>query len=160
MQEWVDNPRAETALSNILPCVDERTTNQTLYESRNVVSKVVETVNTYIYTAANTDRPPSDQFYYNQSGPLVPPLCFPFDDKMHDRNCSSQEVSMTNASMVCMFKSMSFISYCSFSRLFHLFLFYFSVASNCLLHPSELSSSMIVWRRFDLQFAPNIEGCW
>lgn len=100
MHEWVDNPQAETALSNILPCEDERTTNQTLFESRKVVGGLVNTVNAFIYTAANTDRPPSDQFYYNQSGPLLPPLCYPFDDKMQDRDCSPQEVSMTNASMV------------------------------------------------------------
>ncbi|CAO2830158.1 unnamed protein product [Amaranthus hypochondriacus] len=100
MKEWVDNPQAETALSNILPCDDERATNETLFESRKVVSMLVNTVNTYIYTAANTDRPPSDLFYYNQSGPLMPPLCYPFDDKMQDRECSSQDVSMTNASVV------------------------------------------------------------
>ncbi|KAL2904725.1 Unconventional myosin-XVIIIa [Bienertia sinuspersici] len=100
MKEWVDNPRAETALSNILPCVDERATNQTLVESRKVVKTVVDTVNTFIYTAANTNRPPSDQFYYNQSGPLLPPLCYPFDDKNNDRDCLPQEVSMTNASTV------------------------------------------------------------
>ncbi|CAO2828551.1 unnamed protein product [Amaranthus hypochondriacus] len=100
MKEWVDNPQAETTLSNILPCDDETATNQTLYESRKVVSMLVNTVNTYIYTAANTDRPPSDQFYYNQSGPLIPPLCYPFDDKMKDRECSSQEVSLQNASTV------------------------------------------------------------
>lgn len=100
MQEWADNPQAETALSNILPCVDERATNQTLFQSRSVVRSLVDYINTFIYTEANTDRPPSDQFYYNQSGPLMPPLCYPFDDKMQDRECSPQEVSMTNASVV------------------------------------------------------------
>ncbi|KAG9142306.1 hypothetical protein Leryth_007739 [Lithospermum erythrorhizon] len=34
MGEWVVNPQAERALSNILPCVDERTTNHTLYKSK------------------------------------------------------------------------------------------------------------------------------
>ena len=101
MQQWADNPQAETALSNILPCVDERATNQTLLQSRSVVRSLVDYINTFIYTGANTDRPPSDQFYYNQSGPLMPPLCYPFDDKMHDRECYPQEVSMTNASVVC-----------------------------------------------------------
>ncbi|KAK9750372.1 hypothetical protein RND81_02G191700 [Saponaria officinalis] len=100
MQEWVDNPQAETALSNILPCVDERATNQTLYESKKIVIFLVNIVNAFIYTSANTVRPPSDQFYYNQSGPLLPPLCYPFDNNMQDRECSSQEVSFTNASLV------------------------------------------------------------
>ncbi|KAL9242092.1 hypothetical protein vseg_016127 [Gypsophila vaccaria] len=100
MQEWVDNPQAETALTNILPCVDERATNQTLYESKRIVIFLVNIVNAFIYTSANTVRPPSDQFYYNQSGPLLPPLCYPFDNNMQDRECSSQEVSFTNASSV------------------------------------------------------------
>ncbi|KAG8053598.1 hypothetical protein GUJ93_ZPchr0001g32345 [Zizania palustris] len=37
MDEWAQHPQAETALSNILPCVDESTTNQTLYQSKHVV---------------------------------------------------------------------------------------------------------------------------
>ncbi|KAH9623143.1 hypothetical protein KSS87_010997 [Heliosperma pusillum] len=100
MQEWVENPQAETALSNILPCVDERATNQTLYESKKIVNFLVNTVNAFVYTAANTQRPPSDQFYYNQSGPLMPPLCYPFGNNMQDRECSPQEASFTNASLV------------------------------------------------------------
>ncbi|XP_074309413.1 uncharacterized protein LOC141643919 [Silene latifolia] len=100
MQEWVENPQAETALSNILPCVDERATNQTLYESKRIVNFLVNTVNAFVYTAANTQRPPSDQFYYNQSGPLMPPLCYPFGNNMQDRECSPQEASFTNASLV------------------------------------------------------------
>ncbi|GAB2285529.1 hypothetical protein Dimus_019978 [Dionaea muscipula] len=38
MQEWANNPQAETALSDILPCVDERETNQTLIQSKKVVA--------------------------------------------------------------------------------------------------------------------------
>lgn len=129
MQEWVDNPRAETALSNILPCDDELATNHTLFESRKVVSILVNTVNTFIYTAANTDRPPSDQFYYNQSGPVMPPLCYPFDDKMQDRECLPHEVSMTNASMVCMLGSVCLLFFLFFSSLVpsSLLLFFFLI---------------------------------
>ncbi|KAM0047591.1 putative transmembrane protein [Helianthus debilis subsp. tardiflorus] len=54
MEQWVDHENAETALSNILPCVDQRTTNQTLYKSK----------------------------------------------QLQERNCSSDEVSMSNASLV------------------------------------------------------------
>ncbi|XP_040385464.1 uncharacterized protein LOC102722913 isoform X3 [Oryza brachyantha] len=39
MDEWAQHPQAETTLSNILPCVDESTTNQTLYQSKHVVCK-------------------------------------------------------------------------------------------------------------------------
>ncbi|GMH15185.1 hypothetical protein Nepgr_017026 [Nepenthes gracilis] len=100
MQEWVDNPQAETTLSDILPCVDERTTNQTLIQSKKVVAGIVDVVNQFIYTYADTDRPRGDYFYYNQSGPLMPPLCYPFDDQLQDRVCMTQEVSMMNASLV------------------------------------------------------------
>lgn len=33
MDQWAQHPQSETALSNILPCVDESTTNRTLYQS-------------------------------------------------------------------------------------------------------------------------------
>ncbi|KAA8529084.1 hypothetical protein F0562_033428 [Nyssa sinensis] len=79
MGEWVDNPHAETALSDILPCVDQRTTNQTLIQNR---------------------LPQSNSNYYNQSGPLMPRLCYPYDYQLQDIPCTSQAVSMANASLV------------------------------------------------------------
>ncbi|XP_042502415.1 uncharacterized protein LOC122079771 [Macadamia integrifolia] len=99
MGEWVDNPQAETALSSILPCVDKNTTDKTLVQSKEVISQLVNIVNTVIYTFPNTDPPPqATPFYFNQSGPLIPPLCSPFDLKLHDRPCGSIEVSIANAS--------------------------------------------------------------
>ncbi|KAF8390027.1 hypothetical protein HHK36_024548 [Tetracentron sinense] len=101
MGEWVDNPKAETALSNILPCVDQGTTNQTLFKSKEVIYALVNVVNTVIYTFANTYPPPhATPYYYNQSGPLIPPLCSPFDSELLDRQCGPQEVSFANASEV------------------------------------------------------------
>nr|GEU65233.1 ion transport domain-containing protein [Tanacetum cinerariifolium] len=69
MGQWVNHQHAETALSNILPCVDQSTTNQTLYKSK-------------------------------QSGPLMPYVCTPYDSQLQERECSSEEVSMSNASLV------------------------------------------------------------
>ena len=100
MEEWVENPHAETALSNILPCVDQRTTNHTLTQSKQVINSIVNVVNTYIYTFSNSDPSPDDNRYYNQSGPPMPPLCYPFDSQLQDRQCGSSEVSMANASLV------------------------------------------------------------
>ncbi|XWS69297.1 hypothetical protein CRYUN_Cryun04dG0166800 [Craigia yunnanensis] len=100
MEEWVENPHAETALSNILPCVDQRTTNHTLTQSKQVINSIVNVVNTYIYTFSNSDPSPDDNRYYNQSGPPMPPLCYPFDSQLQDRQCGSYEVSMANASLV------------------------------------------------------------
>ncbi|GKU90219.1 hypothetical protein SLEP1_g4238 [Rubroshorea leprosula] len=101
MEEWVENPQAETALSNILPCVDQRTTNHSLIQSKQVINDLVNVVNTYIYTFANSDPTKDDTTqYYNQSGPPMPPLCYPFNSQLQDRECTSQEVSMANASLV------------------------------------------------------------
>ncbi|XP_058181307.1 uncharacterized protein LOC131299743 [Rhododendron vialii] len=38
--------------------------------------------------------------YYNQSGPSMPPLCYPDDNQLQVRQCTSFEVSMANASLV------------------------------------------------------------
>ncbi|KAI4313827.1 hypothetical protein L6164_026777 [Bauhinia variegata] len=100
MGEWVENPHAESALSNILPCVDQKTTNRTLYQSKQVVNDIVNVVNTFVYSIANTDPSPGNQNYYNQSGPAMPPLCYPFDTQFKERNCTSQEVPSVNASSV------------------------------------------------------------
>jgi len=100
MKEWVDNPHAETALSSILPCVDQQTTNQTLSQSKVVINSIVTVVNTFVYAVANTNPAPGQDRYYNQSGPPMPPLCIPFDANMEDRQCSPWELSIENASSV------------------------------------------------------------
>lgn len=100
MEEWVEHPHAETALSNILPCVDQRTTNKTLSQSKQVINDIVNVVNQFIYTYANTYPSPANPYYYNQSGPLMPPLCYPYDSQLRDSQCGDQEVSISNASLV------------------------------------------------------------
>ncbi|XP_041012948.1 uncharacterized protein LOC121256276 [Juglans microcarpa x Juglans regia] len=100
MEEWVEFPHAETALSNILPCVDQRTTNQTLAQSKKVINQIVNVVNEFIYTYADTNPSQDNSYYYNQSGPLMPPLCYPYDSQLQDRMCGPQEVSVANASAV------------------------------------------------------------
>ncbi|KAJ6718852.1 TRANSMEMBRANE PROTEIN [Salix purpurea] len=103
MEEWVENPHAASALSSILPCVDQRTTNNTLVQSKEVITDIVNVVNTYIYTFANANPSQTDFNYYNQSGPSMPPLCYPFDSHYQDRQCEPREVSMANASVVCLY---------------------------------------------------------
>lgn len=101
MQEWVDNPHAETALSNILPCVDQRTTNRTLIKSKQVVVDIANVVNGFIDTYANSNpTDPVNSNYYNQSGPLMPHLCYPYDSQLQDLPCPSEQVSVANASLV------------------------------------------------------------
>ncbi|KAF7827706.1 putative transmembrane protein [Senna tora] len=100
MEEWVENPHAESALSNILPCVDQSTTNKTLVQSKQVVTNIVSVVNRFIYNIADANASPNGFNYYNQSGPAMPPLCYPFDSELKERQCTSQEVSSANASLV------------------------------------------------------------
>lgn len=98
MDEWVQYPQAETALSSILPCVDEQTANRTLHQSQEVILQIVNVVNTAISSIANSNHPYHD--FYNQSGPLMPHLCSPYDTRLRDRQCEPEEVSFVNASMV------------------------------------------------------------
>ncbi|PIA33489.1 hypothetical protein AQUCO_04100135v1 [Aquilegia coerulea] len=102
MEEWVSNSQAETALSNILPCVDQRMTDKTLLQSKEVVNNVVSVVNTAIEYSANFDPSPQDVFplNYNQSGPEMPSLCSPFDLKLNNNTCGPHQVSFANASWV------------------------------------------------------------
>ncbi|KAB1205660.1 hypothetical protein CJ030_MR7G017832 [Morella rubra] len=100
MDEWVEYPHAATALSDILPCVDQRTTNQTLVQSKRIITQIVNVVNEFIYTYADGNPPQGNSYYYNQSGPLMPPLCYPYDSQLQDRQCGPQEVSVANASLV------------------------------------------------------------
>lgn len=100
MDEWVDNPHAETALSNILPCVDQRTTNKSLIQSKEVITDIVNVVNQFVYNIANANPSQDYIYYYNQTGPVMPPLCYPFDSQLQDRQCGSYEVSIANASEV------------------------------------------------------------
>ncbi|XAR52485.1 hypothetical protein NMG60_11020599 [Bertholletia excelsa] len=101
MEEWEDNAQAESALSSILPCVDPITANHSFVQSKEVINNIVNMVNVYIYSFANIDPGPGSFNYYNQSGPLMPPLCSPYDNQLQDRQCSfPYEVTMGNASQV------------------------------------------------------------
>ncbi|KAH9794851.1 transmembrane protein [Citrus sinensis] len=100
MDEWVDHPHAETALSNILPCVDQRTTNKSLIQSKEVITDIVNVVNQFVYNIANANPSQDYIYYYNQTGPVMPPLCYPYDSQLQDRQCGSYEVSIANASEV------------------------------------------------------------
>lgn len=91
MDEWAQHPQAETALSNILPCVDESTTNRTLYQSKEVVVMLVRIVNRAISALSNR-RP-----HHKHPGQFMPYLCSPYDINLNDRQCKSREVTFDNA---------------------------------------------------------------
>ncbi|KAG8381726.1 hypothetical protein BUALT_Bualt05G0002600 [Buddleja alternifolia] len=101
MNQWVQYPTAHTALDDILPCVDNATAQETLTRSKEVTSQLVDLVNTVISNVSNINFAPNFvPFYFNQSGPLVPSLCNPFNHDLTDRACTSGEVDLNNATQV------------------------------------------------------------
>jgi len=96
MNEWVGNPTAHTALDEILPCVEKPTVLETYLRSRSLTYRIVKAFDQVIsnFTNANT------LLNYNQSGPLVPLLCNPFNSDLTPRNCTSGEVTFQNATEV------------------------------------------------------------
>ncbi|XP_039004771.1 uncharacterized protein LOC120131986 [Hibiscus syriacus] len=101
MHEWIQNPTAHTALDDILPCVDNATTQETLMKSREVTSQLVEVINQVITNVSNINFSPNfPTVYFNQSGPLVPVLCNPFFADLTERICTPGEVNADNATMV------------------------------------------------------------
>src|ERR1044072_210106 len=100
--EWVANPHKNSSLSHVLPYVDERITNKTLKKIKLVVTNITTVVNLFIYNIANMNATQGNMgFYYNQSRPLMLPLCLPFGSQLQERQCTHLEVSSANASTVC-----------------------------------------------------------
>ncbi|CAJ2631859.1 hypothetical protein L195_g002552 [Trifolium pratense] len=102
MDEWVQNPTAHTALDEILPCVDTATAQQTVIQSRDVTRQLVMLVDKVITDVANKNVPAQagQPVYYNQSGPLMPVLCNPYNPDLTIRTCGSGEVALDNATEV------------------------------------------------------------
>lgn len=105
MEQWVENPTAHTALDDILPCVDNATSQETLMRSKEVTSQLVDLVNEVITNVSNINFAPNFvPMYYNQSGPLLPLLCNPFFSNFTDRACTPGEVDLNNATQVSLKK--------------------------------------------------------
>lgn len=101
MNEWLQNPTADSALENIIPKVDNQTSHQILSATKNVTYGVVEVANAYIANVSNANvTPDMGPVYYNQSGPLMPLLCNPYTINDTDRHCAPGEVDFKNASDV------------------------------------------------------------
>jgi hypothetical protein len=98
MDEWVTHPQAHTALDDILPCVDAATANESMFRSQEVTAQLVALVNNVIVNISNRDFPPALRpLYFNQSGPLMPALCNPFNADMSPRACAAGEVDFDSA---------------------------------------------------------------
>ncbi|XP_062183771.1 uncharacterized protein LOC133887806 [Phragmites australis] len=98
MDEWVTHPQAHTALDDILPCVDVVTANESMYRSQEVTAQLVALVNNVVVNISNRDFPPAFRpLYFNQSGPLMPVLCNPFNPDMSPRACGPGEADFNSA---------------------------------------------------------------
>ncbi|CAI8610443.1 unnamed protein product [Vicia faba] len=93
MNEWSLNPTNHTALDEILPCVDNETSLETFLKSKSETYILVNSVNGLISKVLNNDN----IFPNNQSSPLVPLLCNPFNNDFTDRQCAVGEVGFENA---------------------------------------------------------------
>ncbi|KAI9117170.1 hypothetical protein K1719_011336 [Acacia pycnantha] len=101
MDEWVQNPKAHTALDDILPCVDNETAQEALFRSKEVTYQLVTIVDSIIADVTNRNLPYSAApLYYNQSGPPMPFLCSPFNSNLTHRPCATGEVTLHNATKV------------------------------------------------------------
>lgn len=103
MDEWVLNPTAKTAMDDIIPCVDNATAQATLRQTKEVTYQLVNVVDTIINSVSNRNFPPqAGPLYYNQSGPLMPVLCNPFNSDFTERQCVAGDVDFNNATEVTM----------------------------------------------------------
>ncbi|KAL9676823.1 hypothetical protein QQ045_005043 [Rhodiola kirilowii] len=101
MSEWVEKPTADTALDDILPCLDNATAQEAVVSTKDVTFQLVTITNGVIQNVSNMNYPPNAGLqYFNQSGPLMPLLCNPYDSDSTDRTCAASEVSLDNASQV------------------------------------------------------------
>ncbi|KAL5183473.1 hypothetical protein HKD37_17G047352 [Glycine soja] len=90
---YIYNPTAHTALDDILPCVENATAMKTLLRSKTLTYTIVDAFDQIIsnFTNANTTA------IFNQSGPLVPLLCNPYNADFTSRQCAPGEVTFKNA---------------------------------------------------------------
>ncbi|XP_050367036.1 uncharacterized protein LOC126785398 [Argentina anserina] len=102
MDEWVQHPTAHTALDDVLPCVDNATAQETSSRTKDVTYKLVSMVDKVISNISNLNNPPPQlgPIYFNQSGPLLPVLCNPYNADLTDRKCALGEVELHNATQV------------------------------------------------------------
>ncbi|KAK6942208.1 hypothetical protein RJ641_027585 [Dillenia turbinata] len=100
MEEWVQNPTAQTVVNDILPCLDNATAEFVMLQSKRVTSLVVDVVNGLITNFLNLNATLPPDVSFNPSGPLMPTLCNPFNADLTRRQCEVGEVTFKIASQV------------------------------------------------------------
>nr|XP_043623055.1 uncharacterized protein LOC122594777 [Erigeron canadensis] len=101
MNQWVENPTAHTTLDDILPCVDNATAQESLLRTKEVTVQLTNVINQVIRNVTNSNFPPDfAPLYFNQSGPMMPTLCNPFNPDFTNRTCEQNEVPLSEATKV------------------------------------------------------------
>lgn len=111
LDDWLQNPMADSAIENIIPRLDNETSQKIYSTTRKVTYGVVNVINSDIINVTNVNMPPSaGPLYYNQSGPLMPLLCNPLHPDLSDRKCLPGEVTFDDASQASLLYSVLCIS--------------------------------------------------
>lgn len=101
MDEWLKNPEANSALERIIPKVDDRVTQDISAITKTVTFSLISMVNGQIFNVSNANLGPiAGPLFYNQTGPLIPLLCSPYEANLTDRQCAPEEVTFANVSQV------------------------------------------------------------
>lgn len=102
MDEWHQNPNANSALEEIIPRVDNTTAQDISKVTKGVTFSLLSVVNYAITNVSNANNlpPEAKPLYFNQSGILMPTYCNPYNPDFTDRKCEPGEVNFTNASQV------------------------------------------------------------
>ncbi|GMI86109.1 hypothetical protein like AT2G12400 [Hibiscus trionum] len=89
MDEWVQNPKADSALEDLLPCAEKEAGEKIKEAGKEVTTSINDLLNQVVtFSNQNTAK--------NQSGPLVPLVCDPYEHGNSQLNCGDQ-VPLKNA---------------------------------------------------------------
>ncbi|KAL4368075.1 hypothetical protein GQ457_05G025750 [Hibiscus cannabinus] len=89
MDEWVQNPKANSALEDLLPCAEKEAGEKVKEAGKEVTTSINDLLNQVVnFSNGNTA--------INQSGPLVPFVCNPYEHGNSQLKCGDQ-VPLKNA---------------------------------------------------------------
>ncbi|KAK5843090.1 uncharacterized protein LOC108466169 [Gossypium arboreum] len=90
MDEWIQDPMAESAMGEVLPCFDMAFGKEIKEAGKGVTTNVNDLLNQFITVLANNNTA------NNQSGPFVPLICDPYKHGDSQESCGD-EVPLKNA---------------------------------------------------------------
>lgn len=93
MDEWIQDPMADSAMGEVLPCFDMAFGEEIKEAGKGVTTNVNDLLNQFITVLANNNTA------NNQSGPFVPLICDPYKHGDSQESCGD-EVPLKNATEV------------------------------------------------------------